>query len=411
MYLRGSKMNMTKRPRKPVNPFRIIFLVGLILAVVYFNQIVLPTIPQPFTSTSTPTRSPESLINDATNLFKEGKLEQAVEAYKQAILADPKNPSLYIAMARIQVFAGKYEDAQTSAENALLLNPNNSTAHAVKGWALDQLRQYPEAEMSIKKALDLDPSNALAYAYYAELLIDEGNVEDFPNAIRMSQKAQELAPGTLETHRARGYVLYGTGNYPEAIQEYQAALAINDKIWDLHYSLGIVYRLNGDFELATQSMLAAMAYNPNNANIPTDLSRTYANQGQFGKAVQYAEQALKIEPSNPRLHGNLGFMLYKNSQVEQALPELTLAVRGGTTSDGVTVQGLPLSPGRVADEYYSFYGLALAKRNRCPEAVPIFQLIIQTIDADQTAYYNAQEGITFCQESLGTVTPTETPEP
>jgi len=402
---------MTKRRRKPANPFRIAFIVVLILGVVYFNKIVLPTIPQPFTSTSTPTRSPESLVNDATNLFKDGKLEQAVTAYKQAILADPKNPSYYIAMARIQVFAGKYDDAQTSAENALLLNPNNSLAHAVKGWALDQLRQYPEAEMSIKKALDLDPTNALAYAYYAELLIDEGNVEDFPTAIKLSQKAMELAPGTLETHRARGYVLYGTGNYPEAINEYKAALAINDKIWDLHYSLGIVYRLNGDFDLATQEMLAAIAYNPDNSSIPTDLSRTYANQGQFGKAVQYAEQALKIDPSDPRLHGNLGFMLYKNSELDKALPELALAVQGGTTADGVVVKGLPLAPGRVADEYFSFYGLALAKKNRCPEAVPIFQLIIQTIAEDQTGYYNAQEGITYCQESLGTVTPGVTPTP
>ncbi len=404
-------MNMTKKHRKPANPFRIAFLVVLILGVVYFNKMVLPTIPTPFTSTSTPTRSPESLVNDATNLFKDGKLEQAVAAYKQAILADPKNPSYYIAMARIQVFAGKYEDAKTSAENALLLNPNNSLANAVKGWALDQLRQYPEALASIQKALDLDPTNALAYAYYAELLIDEGNVDDLPNAIKMSQKAMELAPGTLETHRARGYVLYGTGNYAEAIQEYKAALAINDKIWDIHYSLGIAYRLNGDFDLATQEMLAAIAYNPDNSNIPTDLSRTYANQGQFGKAVQYAQQALKIDPTDPRLHGNLGFMYYKNSELDQALPELKLAVQGGTTADGVVVKGLPLAPGRVADEYYSFYGLALAKKNQCSDAVPIFQLIIQTIAADQTGYYNAQEGITFCQESLGTKTPGATPTP
>ncbi len=411
MYLRGSTINMTKRRHKPENQFRILFLVILILVLIYFNFMVLPTIPQPFVSTPTPTRSPESLVNDATALFKDGKLEQAVAAYKQAILSDPKNPSLYIAMARIQVFAGKYEDAKTSAENALLLNPNNSLAFAVKGWALDQLQQYPESETAITKAIDLDPGNALAYAYYAELLIDKGNIEDFPNAIKMSQKAQELAPGTLETHRARGYVLYGTGNYPEAILEYKAALAINDKIWDLHYSLGIVYRLNGDFELATQSMLAAIAYNPDNPSIPTDLSRTYANQGQFGKAVQYAEQALKIDPTNPRLHGNLGLMLYKNLEVDKGLPELALAVQGGTTSDGVIVKGLPLAPGRVADEYYSFYGLALAKKNRCSEAVPIFELIIQTIAADQTGYYNAQEGITFCQQGLGTVTPGVTPTP
>jgi tetratricopeptide (TPR) repeat protein len=158
-------------------------------------------------------------------------------------------------------------------------------------------------------------------------------------------------------------------------------------------------------------MLAAIAFNPENPDIPTDLSRSYAAQGQFGKATQYAEQALKIDPSNPRLHGNLGFLYYKNNQLDQALAELTLATRGGTTADGIAVKGLPLQPGRIADEYYSFYGLALAKLNRCTEAVPVFQFIIQNIAEDQTAFYNAQEGIAFCQEQFGTPQPTEEPAP
>jgi tetratricopeptide (TPR) repeat protein len=404
---------MMKRARRRPSFWRIGFLIVIILGLLYFNQVVVPVMPAPFIPTPTPTRSAESFLNEADEFFKEGKLTQAIGAYNQAILADPKNPAYYVDMARLQVFAGLYKQAQTSAENALLLNPNNSMAHAVKAWALNAMEQYPEALASIQEALKLDPNNAAAYAYYTEILIDQGNYDDIETAISLSQKARDLAPNALETHRARGYVLYATGNYADAIQEYKSALAVNDKIWDLHYSLGVVYRLNGDFDLASQEMLAAIAFNPENPDIPTDLSRTYATQGQFGKAVQYAEQAVKVDPSNPRLHGNLGFMYYKNSELDKALTDLTLAVQGGTTADGVVVEGLPLQPGRVADEYYSFYGLALAKKSRCNEAVPVFQLILQNIAADQTAFYNANEGITYCQEQLGTPQPkmTETPEP
>lgn len=411
MYLRGSKWNMTRRARRKPSLWRIFFLVAIILGLLYFNQVVVPAMPPPFVPTLTPTRSPESFLNEANALFKEGKLTQAIAAYKQAILADPGNPAYYVEMARLQVFAGLYEDAKNSAENALLLNPNNSMAHAVKAWALSFLGQYPEAIVSIQEALKLDANNAAAYAYYTEILIDQGNYDDIEIAISMSQKARDLAPNTLETHRARGYVLYATGNFDEAIREYKAALAINDKIWDLHYSLGVVYRLNGEFDLATQEMLAAIAFNPENPDIPTDLSRSYAAQGQFGKAVQYAEQAVKVAPSNPRLHGNLGFMYYKNKELDKAISHLTLAVRGGTTQDGIVVEGLPLQPGRVADEYYSFYGLALAKEGRCNDAVPVFQLILQNIAADQTAFYNANEGIAYCQEQLGTPQPQNSGNP
>jgi len=68
------------------------------------------------------------------------------------------------------------------------------------------------------KAIELDSNNASAYAIYTEILLDEGNFEDIQTAIDMSQKAQALDPNALETLRARGYVLFNTGNFDEAIQ-------------------------------------------------------------------------------------------------------------------------------------------------------------------------------------------------
>ena len=67
-------------------------------------------------------------------------------AYKQAILADPRNPATFIDLARTQIFAGLYQDAVTNAENALLLNPNNSMAYAIKASALDYLGKYADAD-------------------------------------------------------------------------------------------------------------------------------------------------------------------------------------------------------------------------------------------------------------------------
>lgn len=404
-------MNLTKRRRKRSSPFRIFFLVAVIGALLYVNQVVVPAIPAPFVPTPTPTRSSESFISEAQTLYREGKLSQSISAFKQAILSDPKNPSYYVDMARLQIYAGEYEEALTSAEDALLLNLNNSMAHAVKGWAQSKLDLFAEAEASLQRAIELDSNNASAYAYYVELLLDQGVYDDVQSAIEMSQKAVSLAPNSLETHRARGYVLYYTGNYEEAVQEYKQAIGINDKLWDLHYALGNVYRFTGEYDLASQEMLAAIALNPENPDILTDLSRTYATQGQFGKAVQYAEQAVKISPGTARLYGNLGFMYYKNGEYDKAIEVLTLAVRGGTSPEGVAVEGLPLQPGRVADEYYSFYGLALARRGRCAEAVPVFEFILQNIAEDQVAFYNANEGIAFCQENLETSEPEPELEP
>jgi hypothetical protein len=128
--------------------------------------------------------------------------------------------------------------------------------------------------------------------------------------------------------------------------------------------------------------------------------------------VQYAEQAVQVEPANARLHGNLGVMYYRNQEMDKAIPELAMVVHGGTTEDGVAVEGLPLDYSTVA-QYYWFYGFALAKSNRCTEAVPVFQALLNGVPDYELAVENAQAGIQLCQESLGTPSPTQedgTPE-
>src|SRR4030095_2932047 len=122
----------------------------------FFNQVYLPSQPNPFEATPTVTRSPESYVTEAKELYEEGKLPRAIEAYQSAIKASPQDALLYIAIARLQVWDGKYEDAQANAENAILLSPNTSVASAVYAWALDfQEGKNGDAKDSIEKALTL----------------------------------------------------------------------------------------------------------------------------------------------------------------------------------------------------------------------------------------------------------------
>jgi hypothetical protein len=100
-------------------------------------------------------------------------------------------------------------------------------------------------------------------------------------------------------------------------------------------------------------------------------------------------------------------MLYKNDEYTKAADELTLVVHGGTTADGVVVEGLPLAPGRIADDYYSIYALSLTQTDHCPEAIPVMQLILTQIAEDQVAYYNATQGMDYCRTAAGT--PARTP--
>lgn len=401
MYLKGSKLSMTRR-RKPVNFGRILILSALVGAAFYVNQVIIPTTSPLFIPTATPTRAPESYITEAEKLVNDGKFNQAIQSYLQAVQSDPKNPANYIALARLQIFTGSYLEAVKNAENALLLNGNNSMAHALRGWALGFSGEYLPAEAALATAVELDPNNAAAYAYLAEIRAlqteaGQGSLGSLDKAVEASRMAQSLAPDLLETHRARGIVLELTGNYLEAAKEFESAIAMNNNIADLHLALGRNYRYLETYDKAVEEFNRANALNPGDPLPNTYISRTYATVGEYAKAIQFAEQAIKVSPNDPFLYGNLGVMDYRNRQYEDAVTSLRLAVRGGKTVEGVEIEGLPLDYGRVA-EYYFTYGLALARVGQCGEALQISQSLQQIVNNDEISVFNAEEIIRICQE-------------
>ncbi|MCX6034360.1 MAG: hypothetical protein NTV38_05200, partial [Chloroflexi bacterium] len=255
-----------RRPR--INWFLVVMVVILIAVITYVDRFILPTAQTPFVATLTATRDPESYVTDAENLFAEGKLLQSIDTYMEAIRIKPDDPSIYIALARVQVFAGKYDEALVNAENSLLLNPNNSMAHAVRTWALTQMGDYVAADNSLTEALRLDPSNGIIQAYKAFLYgkMYENNagpyVDPIPVAIEASQAAVTLAPNSLEAHWARAYILQVTDNGEQAIQEYLLAIQINPNISEMHLVLGVTYKGLSVFDSALEQYTLANTLNP-----------------------------------------------------------------------------------------------------------------------------------------------------
>ena len=390
---------MNRRKRRP-NYFAWAIFVLVVLFGYYFNQVYLPTQPNPFEPTPTPTRSPESFVSEAQAYYAEGKLLPAIDAYQSAISAAPQDSSSYISLARVQVFAGQYEDAEKNAKNALLLSPNNALAHGVLGWALDfQDGRNGEAMAEIENALSLDPNSALLHAYYVEILISTG-FEGYEKAAEESRVALALDPNLVETRRARALILEATGNYEEAIAEYQAAIDINPNIPALHIGLGINYRILQVYDEAIAAFTFANSLNPADPLPDLYISRTYATIGEYAKALQYAESSVQDRPDSASLRGNLGVLYYLNFQWPEAIQQLGYTIYGGVTEDGVEIEGIPLVDDIFVAEYYYTYGLALARTNQCGEALPLAQMLQSRLPANELVLGKANEIINICSENI-----------
>lgn len=402
---------MTKK-RKPINLFRVLVLLVLIALTVYFNKVVVPTIPAPFVATPTATRAPESYLTEAEGLFNEGKLLQAIAVYKQAIAAQPTNAAAYIELARVELFAGQLDEALTSSENALLLSSNNSMAYAVRGWVYAKKGNYIDAETAIKKAISIDANNGQAHAYYAELLglMYQNNTGPFDSidlASEESRVAVSLAPNSMEANFARGYILEITDNRELAVQAYQAAIKINPNISEFHLALGRTYKGIGDIAKAIDEYTLANTLNPSDPLPNLYTSRAYAASGDFAKAVQSAELAVNTAPTDAYMIGNLGLMLYRNFQWPDSVTQFSLAVHGGTSADGKLIEPLVLDGKDLyVTIYYYTYALVLAHTNHCSEVVEIASRILEKVPSDEDATFNAQAALDICATSLLTPSPT-----
>jgi tetratricopeptide (TPR) repeat protein len=270
------------------------------------------------------------------------------------------------------------------------------------------------AEAAIKRALELDSNSGFIHAIYAEILVDSavsgtGPLENLTvKAAETSRLALSLEPNAVETHRARGYVLEATANYLEAIAEYQAAIAINPNIADLHLALGRNYHFTQVYDLAVDEYNRANTLNPSDPTPDRLISRTYATIGEFAKAAQYAESAVKDAPADPSLRGNYGVMLYYTANWQESAAQLGLAINGGRTEGGDTIEAISFSTNSRVVEYYFTYALALARVNRCGEAIPIANTILGRV-SDELSISNAQKALAICEANLA-ATPTPTPK-
>ena len=414
MYLRGSKFNYTKKRRKS-NPFFTLILLVLIGGALYVNQVVVPKTPPLFLPTPTPTRSPESFLQEAQEFVDKGQYVKAIESYQAALEVSPNNANLYQTIAQLQIYLSHFDDAIENLGNALVINPTNNNVLAMRGYALGRKGNYAEAETLLEQVLAAEPGNGLANAYMAEILAlrsEEplGGSEMVQRAIEYSRVAVNAAPDLMESHRSRGIVLEYTQNYAEAVTEFQSAIEKNKYVSDLYVYLGNNYRNTQNPAEAVKAYTEGIRLNPDDYYPFYALSRTYLGLGDYANAVLMGEQAIERNETMTRLYGSLGVIFYNLEKYPQAIENLSLVVNGGRSKNGQPIEAMKKDnlPG---SEYYTSLAFAYVKTNNCTQAIPIANKVINEILTDTIALGNAQEVLTMCEAIASGNTDIRTPSP
>lgn len=142
-----------------------------------------------------------------------GRLEEAIEAYKQALLEDNSST--------IKDSMKKCEKAKKEADVKAYINPELAEQHKEKGTALFQSGDFPGAMKEFEEGLRRDPKNKAIYnnrcACYIKLMEPNQGLKD-------AEKALEIDPLFVRAWARKGTCHQMMKEYHKAIDAFDKGL-------------------------------------------------------------------------------------------------------------------------------------------------------------------------------------------
>lgn len=210
---------------------------------------------------------------DASMAFADGKLEEAVRLYAEALKRRPKDFGYRAPRARAFYLMLKYDSAASELTKLLveMRKKDEKTlvyfydSKAIFEYSLArtyyQLEQYDSARVAYGRALEEDLSFHVAHRDLAEIAFKQG---DTTTAVAELALAAQLRPGDAGTRLLYGDALAVTGSHDEAEAEYQAAIAEEPYFALPYFQLARLYDARGKAPQAIEQYRAFVARSARN---------------------------------------------------------------------------------------------------------------------------------------------------
>ncbi len=98
-----------------------------------------------------------NLVYQGLNLSKSGKYDEAIQAFDNATMLNPRDADAWYFKGEALYGQRKYNDAIQAIDKAIDINPKDADAWYLKSMALDDLGKHDEAASAYNKSIEIDP--------------------------------------------------------------------------------------------------------------------------------------------------------------------------------------------------------------------------------------------------------------
>jgi tetratricopeptide (TPR) repeat protein len=281
------------------------------------------------------------------------RLDEAIEAYKNAVRIRPEWPDGWWYLGAIHYEKDLYPEARDLFSKLVALEPARGPAWAMLGLCQFKTGEYERSLASLERSYSLgfnaNKELLSVVIYHSTLLyVRLGQFEIAFDALRKlerydNQKIIEafglimlrmpLLPTDIPADKREEVLLAGRAGASMAARQIDASRQAFDELLkrypdnpSAHYSFG-VFMLPQDAEIALQEFRQAQALDPNHQAALVQMAFEYLKRRDYDTALPLAEKSVALAPQMYAARNVFGRVLLEVGQVERAIHELEEGIR------------------------------------------------------------------------------------
>jgi len=252
---------------------------------------------------SNPEKAKRRHLAKADAYLSQGKNNEAIVEYRNALKADPKFGEARYKLAETYVGAGKHQQAFKEYMRAADLMPDNIDVQLKAGAVLLMARQFEDAKTRAQAVLKKDPRNVNGQILLGNAL---AGLKDLDGALAEMQDAVEIDPASDRPYMHLGAIQLARGNKGEAETAFKKAVEISADSVTARLALANFYWSTARQAEAEPLLVKAAELAPADARANRALVLFYLAAGRMPQA----EKPLKALAAGPQWEPRLWLANY-----------------------------------------------------------------------------------------------------